>query len=120
MEPALYNGDVIFVINHNSILYETINKNDVVLIEEILIRKKILIKRVNKIINKTKLENDSFTKNSQSKNLYYILGDNVSCSIDSRYFGPVPEENIIGKAVLVFLCYHNGKFRWDRFFKRIE
>lgn len=51
MEPALYNGDVIFVINHNSILYETINKNDVVLIEEILIRKKILIKRVNKIIN---------------------------------------------------------------------
>ncbi len=51
---------------------------------------------------------------------YLMLGDNRNNSYDSRHFGPIPEENIIGKAVLVLFNYHNGKFRWDRFFKKIK
>ncbi len=51
---------------------------------------------------------------------YFFLGDNNNSSIDSRHFGPIPEENIIGKVVFVLFNYQNGKFRWDRFLKRIE
>ena len=51
---------------------------------------------------------------------YFMMGDNRQNSYDSRHFGSIPEENIIGKAVLVLFNYHNGKFRWDRFFKKIE
>ena len=50
---------------------------------------------------------------------YFMMGDNRQYSNDSRYFGPVPEENIIGKAVLVLFNFHNGKFKWNRWFNNI-
>ncbi len=30
------------------------------------------------------------------KNDYFVLGDNRMKSVDSRYFGPVPRDNILG------------------------
>ena len=33
-------------------------------------------------------------------NQYFLLGDNVENSIDSRSFGPINKENIVGKAVI--------------------
>lgn len=49
-----------------------------------------------------------------------MLGVNRQNSSDSRYQGFVHEENIIGKAVLVLFNWREGKFRWERFMKRIE
>ncbi len=57
---------------------------------------------------------------SNSSRKYFLLGDNLLKSIDSRIWGTIPKENIIGKATLVLFNYHNGKFRWDRFLKKIE
>lgn len=34
---------------------------------------------------------------------YYMLGDNASASMDSRRFGGIPQEGILGKVKLVLL-----------------
>lgn len=65
-----------------------------------------------------KLPQSGFIK-IPARNIFFI-GDNIEHSEDSRHFGPIPEKNIIGKAVLVLFNYHNGKFYWDRFLKKIE
>jgi len=42
---------------------------------------------------------------------YLLLGDNPAMSVDSRFFGPVPEENIEGTPILLFWPFGN---RWGR------
>ncbi len=37
-----------------------------------------------------------------SKGHYFVLGDNSANSADSRYWGPVPKANIIGKATKIY------------------
>lgn len=37
-----------------------------------------------------------------AKDYYFVLGDNRKNSIDSRYFGYIPEEWIIGKAFMIY------------------
>ena len=53
---------------------------------------------------------------------YFMMGDNRHNSLDSRYWGFVPEDHIVGKPALVWLSIDgNRKFpkniRWRRFFK---
>ncbi|MFO7444742.1 MAG: signal peptidase I [Ignavibacteriaceae bacterium] len=42
------------------------------------------------------------------KNYYFVLGDNRDDSMDSRYWGFVPEDKIAGKAILIY-------WSWDPF-----
>jgi signal peptidase I len=51
---------------------------------------------------------------------YFFLGDNRHASYDSRYFGFIPEHNIVGKAVFVLFNYRNGGFSEKRWFKRVK
>lgn len=53
------------------------------------------------------------------QNYYFMMGDNRSLSMDSRFWGFVPESAIVGKAVLVLFSY-NENFKWNRFFKAIN
>jgi len=53
---------------------------------------------------------------------YYMQGDNRYNSQDSRFWGFVPEDHIVGKPLFVFLSMEGGimGIRWNRFFKGIN
>jgi signal peptidase I len=51
-------------------------------------------------------------------NYYLMMGDNRDNSLDSRFWGMVPEDHIVGKPVLVFFSKERG-IRWERLFKLI-
>ena len=56
-----------------------------------------------------------------SMNYYWLMGDNRYNSADSRIWGFVPEDHIVGKASLVWLSKspYMG-YRWERMFKLID
>lgn len=54
------------------------------------------------------------------RNYYFMMGDNRSLSNDSRYWGFVPEEEIIGKASLIIFSSDSAGFRWNRFLRTIQ
>ena len=48
------------------------------------------------------------------KNYYFALGDNINNSSDSREWGCIPEENIVGKAMMIYWSKNNTGIQWDR------
>ncbi|GAB3533273.1 hypothetical protein GCM10027443_18510 [Pontibacter brevis] len=60
------------------------------------------------------------------QNYYFMMGDNRHNSLDSRYWGFVPEDHIVGKAVFVWMSMDAegaglmDKVRWNRLFSTVE
>ena len=74
-------------------------------------------------------EEDSLEGRSEEflveEDYFFVLGDNRHNSVDSRYWGFVPKDNIIGKAVLISWSREPDKkgissIRWERMLKRLR
>ena len=70
--------------------------------------------------------NDSLTSSYKFKmNYYWMMGDNRHNSADSRMWGFLPENHVVGKALFVWMSWDkNGKglnkIRWDRLFSSVK
>ncbi len=58
------------------------------------------------------------------QNYYWMMGDNRHNSEDSRYWGYVPENHVVGKPVFIWLSLDYNKsfpnnIRWDRMFTTV-
>jgi signal peptidase I len=59
------------------------------------------------------------------QNYYWMMGDNRHNSEDSRYWGFVPENHIVGKPVFIWMSWDTngkglGKIRWERLFTTVS
>ena len=68
-------------------------------------------------INEEEAQSYTFTQD-----YYFMMGDNRHNSLDSRYWGFVPEDHIVGKPAMIWLSIDGNKkfpknIRWRRFFK---
>ena len=71
-------------------------------------------------INGEKAESYTF-----KMNYYWMMGDNRHNSADSRYWGFVPEDHIVGKASFIWMSAdQRGSFptniRWNRLFNKVK
>jgi signal peptidase I len=58
-------------------------------------------------------------------NYYWMMGDNRHNSLDCRFWGYVPEDHVIGKAMITWMSIDStgtflNKVRWDRIMKVIK
>jgi signal peptidase I len=76
--------------------------------------------------NKFEMKDGKFYLNDQpvtqytfSMNYYWMMGDNRHGSQDSRYWGFVPEDHVVGEAALIWMSWNKG-VRWSRLFMKIR
>ncbi len=124
MEPTLKVGDKV-LINKIAYKFRPVKKGDIVAFNS-QIEEKDLVKRVIAIegeeitltsegeiyidgerITENYLEDSSSISYLNQmivlgENEIFVMGDNRNNSFDSRFFGPIPEESIFGKFVLIY------------------
>lgn len=71
------------------------------------------------------IDGEQVTEYTFKQNYYFMMGDNRHNSLDSRFWGFVPEDHIVGKAYFIWLSVDNNKsffkkIRWRRIFKGIS
>lgn len=75
--------------------------------------------------NKWYLNGKVVTEYTFHMNYYWMMGDNRHNSADSRFWGFVPEDHIVGKASFVWLSLNKdkkgfSKVRWNKLFRVVK
>lgn len=132
MEPTLYHGDIILV---NTWAYDDADPkyDDVVLFTVYRKNERVMIKRVAALVGDrvaynrevfrnlgqnaavqgegTAIEDKSLTRAVVDADHYFVVGDNLKASRDSRRFGVIAKDNLIGRAVSV-IYKGGGGVQW--------
>ncbi len=76
--------------------------------------------------NEFEMKNGQFILNGQpvtsytfKMDYYWMMGDNRQGSQDSRFWGFVPEDRIVGKASIIWFSWEGGP-RWNRLFRTVK
>ena len=81
MEPTVKAGDYVLV-NKLAYIFGKPSKGDIVVLKHPKEKDRFLIKRISRVTNSDE---------------YYIVGDNKDYSQDSRHFGSIKKNSIVGK-----------------------
>ncbi|MBU1672758.1 MAG: signal peptidase I [Actinobacteria bacterium] len=119
MYPTLNDGDRVFVVPYRG--NTTPDRGDIVVLRDIGRGGEMLIKRVvalpgdritgqdgNLVVNGQYYHKSTGRFGDRSytqivpENEYFVMGDNESNSYDSRYFGTITSDKIVGKALVIF------------------
>jgi signal peptidase I len=75
--------------------------------------------------NEIRINGKIATSYTFQQNYYWMMGDNRHNSEDSRYWGYVPENHIVGKPIFIWMSWDSNakglkKIRWDRLFTTVS
>lgn len=118
---ALY-ADVI--INHD-ILPQYEVKKGVLVLSKVVLKDDKLMMQTTTFDEKKITKQKTLTNYTFQQNYYFALSDRRYGTIDSRHFGFIPQNHIIGKADLVLLSYQGEKtwynpLGWNRWFLNVK
>jgi len=101
---------------HDTVVIDTVN---------VQFYKKLIEYETNQSIEikaeKVFLDSISINEYIFQQNYYFMAGDHVQDSRDSRYWGLLPEDHIVGKAFIIWKSKdrQTGKRNWKRYFSKI-
>lgn len=109
-------GDKIKLTSENLALYQTVILNYERHEEELEVRD-----------GKLFVNGEEVSEYTFKQDYYFMMGDNRHNSLDSRYWGLVPMDHIVGKAVMVWFSQEPGslgsffqRIRWNRIFTMVD
>lgn len=117
MEPTYKDGQIVKVdteyyknheVKRNDLVYFYADQENIKYVKRVIglpnenikvMKDKILIKDVQVVLPVKMVDNTNIGEYTTGSNQYFVIGDNYSDSLDSRIFGPISKEQILGKII---------------------